>query len=139
MADAKEFARRFNDEVFNNRNLDVAAELISDDFVDHDPFPGFPNDKKGALEGFRLMFESFPDSKTTINHLVAEGDRVAIHSTNTGTHKGEFMGIPATGKSTQVDSFDIVRFDADGKAVEHWGVFDALALMIQLGVVPPPG
>jgi predicted ester cyclase len=54
----------------------------------------------------------------------------------TGTHQSEFMGIPATGKSIDVQLVDIIRFDADGKAIEHWGVFDALKMMQQLGVIP---
>ncbi|MGQ0670706.1 MAG: ester cyclase [Actinomycetota bacterium] len=133
----KEVTRRFIDEVFNKHNLDTADELLADDFTDHDPFPGQPNDKKGGIEGFRMMFEAFPDMKATVHDLIAEGDRIAIHSTTSGTHQGEFMGIAATGKRVEMGGIDIVRI-VDGKATEHWGIFDAMGVMQQLGVIPPP-
>ena len=72
-----------------------------------------------------------------IHQLIASDDKVAIRSTFRGTHDGDFMGIPATGKTVEVGGIDIVRV-RDGKFVEHWGLFDAMGLMQQLGVVPPP-
>ena len=133
----KEIARRFMEEVFSQHNLETADELIADDFVDNDPFPGYPNDKKGAIEGFRSFLEAFPDMKATMHDLIAEGDRIAIHSTTSGTHLGEFLGIAATGKRVEMGGIDIVRI-VDGKATEHWGIFDAMGMMQQLGVIPPP-
>ncbi len=135
----KASARRFMEEVINKKNLDVADELIADDFIEHNPAPGFPDDKKGALEWFGMMFRAFPDMKVTVHDILAEGDRVAIHSTNSGTQKGEFMGVPATGKKVTVESLDIIRNDDQGRALEHWGVIDTAAMMMQLGVIPPPG
>ena len=70
--------------------------------------------------------------------MIAEGDKVASRITAHGTHKGEFMGIPPTGKHTMQTGIDIVRI-AGGKVVERWGEFDQLGLMQQLGVIPPPG
>ena len=135
----KASARRFMEGVLNTKDLDLAEELIADDLVEHNPFPGFPPDKKGVLEGFRAMFEAFPDMKTTIIDIIAEGDRVVIHSSASGTHKGEFMGIPATGKKVvDIESIDIVRNNADGQAIEHWGVIDQPAMMMQLGVMQSP-
>ncbi len=67
-----------------------------------------------------------------------DGDEVWIQSTATGTHKGDFNGIPPTGKKIEVGMFDRIR-TRDGKAVEHWGQSDDLKMMIQLGVVPEPG
>ena len=82
--------------------------------------------------------KAFPDFKATIKHLMAEDDKVVLHMTWTGTQKGEFMGIPPTGKSVSIGVFDIVRV-AGGKLVEHWGQMDNMGMMQQLGVVPAPG
>lgn len=134
----KEYTSRFMEEVFNQHNLETAEELLADDLIDHDPFPGQPDDKKGAIEGFRMFFQAFPDMKATVHDLIAEGDRIAIHTTTSGTHEGEFMGIPATGKRVEMGGIDIVRINEDLKATEHWGIFDAMGIMQQLGVIPPP-
>jgi steroid delta-isomerase-like uncharacterized protein len=85
------------------------------------------------------MYRSaFPDMRVTIEDLVAEGDKVAARWSVTGTHRGELMGIPATGKRVTVTGIEINRF-AGGKLVEHWESFDQLSMMQQLGVVPAPG
>ena len=81
------------------------------------------------------VFSAFPDSKSNILNIAAEGDRVLVHSSYTGTNKGAFFGMPATGKAVQVDQVDIIRFDANGKAVEHWAVLDQLSMMQQLGAM----
>ena len=72
--------------------------------------------------------------------VLASGDKVVARTRATGTHQGEFMGMPATGKSVDVQLNDILRFGADDLVHEHWGVFDALAMMQQLGAIPegPP-
>jgi predicted ester cyclase len=67
-----------------------------------------------------------------------DGDKAVARVQFTGTNDGEFMGMPATGRSVSVEAIDIVRFDADGRAVEHWGVLDQLGLMTQLGASPGP-
>ena len=86
---------------------------------------------------FTMLRSAFPDFKATIEHLIAEGDKVVLHMTWTGTQKGEFMGIPPTGKSISINVIDIVRI-ADGQVVEHWGIMDQMAMMQQLGVIPAP-
>ena len=85
-----------------------------------------------------LLRSAFPDFKATIDDLVAEGDKVVIRQTWTGTHKGEFMGVPPTGKSVSFGVIDILRI-AGGKVVEHWGLMDSMSLMQQLGASPTPG
>ena len=82
-----------------------------------------------------MLFAAFPDFDSTIDLLVAEGDIVAGRMTTTGTHTGDFMGIPATGKRVTFTETHIVRI-ANGKAVEHWGNQDDLGMMQQLGVIP---
>jgi predicted ester cyclase len=70
--------------------------------------------------------------------VLVSGDKVVARARATGTHRGEFMGMPATGKRIDVQLIDIIRFGEDGLAIEHWGVFDALTMMQQLGAIPAP-
>jgi predicted ester cyclase len=78
----------------------------------------------------------FPDLRFEPEQFFVDGDRVAVYFRVTGTQSGEFMGIPPTGKSIDIHGVDIVRFGDDGVGREHWGVFDAMGMMQQLGVVP---
>ena len=87
-----------------------------------------------------MMLAAFPDMRMAVEDVIASGDKAVARVTVTGTNTGEFMGMPATGKSAAVKLIDITRFGDDGLAREHWGVVDQLALMQQLGVIPagPP-
>ena len=134
----KELVQRFNEEVFNQHNKAAMDELIADEAVEHDPLPGLSNDKAGAVATIEQILAAFPDMKAEVHQLVASGDQVAVRATFRGTHEGEFMGVPPTGKSVEVGSIDIVRVK-DGKFVEHWGIFDAAGMMMQLGVIQSPG
>lgn len=136
--DLKAMAKRFNDEAFNKGNVDVIDELVADDFVDHQELPGLEPTKEGLKNFTKLFHQAFPDMKVEMIAAVAEGDEVWVHSQFTGTHKGEFMGIPATGKTVTFAMFDRVKV-RDGKAVEHWGLTDDLGMMTQLGLVPEMG
>jgi predicted ester cyclase len=71
--------------------------------------------------------------------ILPSGDKVVGRVTVTGTNTGDFMGMPATGKSVNIQIIDIIRFGDDGLAHEHWGIADVMAMMQQLGVVPMPG
>jgi predicted ester cyclase len=138
MADMKAIARRFNDEVMNQGKSEVIDEIIADDLVEHAAPPGWPAGKEGIRAWVAMMRSAFPDVKVETLGVVADGDEVWVHSVMTGTHQGEYMGIPATGKSVSVAMFDRVRVSGD-KAVEHWAVSDDLGMMTQLGVVPEMG
>ena len=96
--------------------------------------------KEGVLEFFRMYRVAFPDMRMDVEEVLISGDRAVVRARVTGTHQGEFMGMPATGKSIDVKLIDVMRFGDDGLAHEHWGVIDALAMMQQLGAVPegPP-
>jgi len=131
----KAAARRFLEET-DKGNLDVIDELVSPDAVDHNPFPGQAPGAEGVRQVFAMLKAAFPDMSQSIQDMVAEGDRVAIRSTLHGTHRGEFLGIPATGKQVALPGIDIIRFDEEGKMIEHWGLFDVPLLMQQLGVMP---
>lgn len=126
------------EEVINQGNLDAIDKLIDPGVVDHAAPPGFPTGREGARRFTAMLSSAFPDLHLTIEDTIAERDRVVVRGTWNGTHEGEFMGIPATGRRVRVSQIDITRC-ADGRMVEHWGQFDALGLMQQLGVVPPPG
>lgn len=131
----KELVRRFVAGL-NRRNLDVFDELLAGEFVDHNPVPGVPPTREGWKSAYPM--EPFPDLQIHIEDLIAEGDRVAVRSTVTGTHQGEFMSAPATGK--EVSTLNITIFAIDnGKIIEKWTVFDALGMMVQVGAIPPPG
>jgi len=131
----KAAARRFLEET-DKGNLDVIDELVSPDAVDHNPFPGQAPGAEGVRQVFAMLKAAFPDMSQSIQDMVAEGDRVAIRSTLHGSHRGEFLGIPATGKQVALPGIDIIRFDEEGKMIEHWGLFDVPLLMQQLGVMP---
>jgi steroid delta-isomerase-like uncharacterized protein len=134
----KAVLRRENEEVWNKHNPDAVDEIYAPDFVNHSAPPGMPNDREGLKALVGMYLGAFPDHKVTSEFLVAEGDKVVSRWTSTGTHTGELMGIPATGKRTRTTGIAIVRV-AGGKIAELWIESDQLGLMQQLGVVPPPG
>jgi steroid delta-isomerase-like uncharacterized protein len=135
MADSKALAQRWFTEVVNQGNEEVIDEICASNFVDHDPLPGTGADRDGIHQFVQLLRSAFPDLETTIDDMLAEGDRLAVRSTFRGTHEGDFMGIPATGRKVEVANYDFVRLEND-QAVEHWGTIDSAALMEQLGAVP---
>jgi steroid delta-isomerase-like uncharacterized protein len=127
-------------DLINEGDIDGFGDLLADDFVEHEPLEGFPQTKDGVKEFFRMQIAAFPDLKMTVEDVIASGDKVVVRIGVTGTNTGDFMGMTPTGKKVDVQGIDIIRFGDDGLALEHWGVFDALAMMQQLGVVPegPP-
>jgi len=132
-------ARRFYD-LINTGDLDRFGDALADDFVEHEETPGLAPTKEGVLEFFRMYRAAFPDMRMEPQDVLVSGDKVVIRARVTGTHQGELMGMPATGKRVDVQLIDIMRFGDDGLALEHWGVIDSLAMMQQLGAVPdgPP-
>ncbi len=106
MSDAnKAVVRRLVEEAFGKGNIGVVDELIADDFVDRTPMPGGPPPNKAGMKQMVQMFRSaFPDMTASIEGMISEGDTVAIRVVSRGTHKGEMMGIKATGKSFEIKS-----------------------------------
>jgi predicted ester cyclase len=121
---------------------DIAGfgDLVADDFVEHQGGPGLPPTKQGTLEFFGILLAAFPNMRMNVEDLIASNDKTVARVKVTGTHEGEFMGVPPTGAHVEVELIDIMRFDGAGLVCEHWGVADMLSLMQQLGVVPagPP-
>jgi steroid delta-isomerase-like uncharacterized protein len=134
--DNKALTRRFYTEIVNQGNLDLIDEMVAEDFVEHEAFPGLPTSGPEAPKAALGMFlAAFPDLQFTPHEMIAEEDKVVTRFTMSGTHKGEFMGIPPTNKSIEVQSIDIIEIH-DGKATEHWGITDQGAMMEQLGIAP---
>lgn len=130
----KATVRRFIEEVQNNGNVGATDEFIAAHFTDHTPL-GVSPDLEGAKQIFAMIRAGFPDHDAVVEDQIAEGDKVATYKTFTGTHEGEFAGVPPTGKRATIRVIDIVRL-RDGKIVEHWNVVDQLGLMQQLGAIP---
>jgi steroid delta-isomerase-like uncharacterized protein len=123
-------------ELLNAGDIDGFGALLADDFVEHEETPGLAPTKDGVLQFFHMYRAAFPDLRFHLDDVLASGDKVVTRARATGTHQGELMGIPATGKNIDVQLVDIMRFDEDGLVAEHWGVVDMLAMMQQLGVIP---
>ncbi len=121
-------------------DVDGFGDVLADDFVEHEELPGLTPTKDGVKAFFRMYMAGFPDLQMNVEDLVASGDKVVARVRATGTHQGEFMGMPASGKTVDVQMIDIIRFGDDGRAIEHWGVFDTMTMMQQLGAIPdgPP-
>jgi steroid delta-isomerase-like uncharacterized protein len=132
----KAVIRRFVEEVQNNRNWDVYDELNDPDFVNLSAPPGVPADRDGGKVFLSGFMNAFPDSRVTIDEMIAEGDLVATKKTFTGTHTADMGEIPATGKPVTLQYVDFMRV-RDGRITEHWLCMDQLSFMQQLGVIPP--
>ena len=133
--DVKALMQRFYDEVVNAGNPDLIDELLDESFVEHEELPGFSNDREGVKQFFAMMLEAFDGLRIDVDAIYAEGDTAIARMTSRGNHTGEFMGIPASGRDVAVSVIDIIRF-ADGKGVEHWGIFDGASMMQQMGAMP---
>jgi steroid delta-isomerase-like uncharacterized protein len=127
--------RRLYD-LINAGDIDGFGGQLADDFVEREEIPGIPPTKDGVIQYFRLLLAAFPDMRMDVEDIIASGDKAVARVLVTGTNKGEFMGMPATGNSVAMKLIDITRFGDDGLAREHWGVADQLAMMQQLGVIP---
>lgn len=131
----KAIVRRLVEEFQDGHRLEVGEELVADDFIDRTPGPGESGNKEDGLQFFQYIWQALPDFSVEIKEQIAEGDKVATLKTFSGTHQGEFLGVPPTGKHVAFDVFDMLRI-RDGQVVEHWNVVDIAGLMQQLGAMP---
>jgi len=135
----EEIARRFVTEVWNEQDLDVVDELYSPDYVGHWFLPsGETADREGAKEFIRSVHRGFPDYEMNIEMLHASDEYVTVGFTGSGTHEGEFMGIPPEATTPMEGSVpgQITMRIEDGRIVEGWATWDALGMLQALGVVP---
>jgi Predicted ester cyclase len=123
-------------ELINAGDIDGFGDLLADDFVEHEETPGLAPTKEGVLEFFRMYRAAFPDLQMRAEEVLTSGDKTVIRVRATGTHQGEMMGMPPTGKSIDVKLIDIMQFNDAGMICEHWGLIDMLSMMQQLGAIP---
>jgi steroid delta-isomerase-like uncharacterized protein len=124
--------RLWYEELWNKWNLSAADELFSADYQLHIPGIPVPLDRNGAKQVVTMFSGSFPDLTHTVDEVIAEGNTVAARWTVTGTHRGEFQGIPASGKCVQLSGITVHHL-ADGRVRETWLAFDAATLLQQIG------
>lgn len=124
---------------FDTGDTSAFDNLMAPNVVSHSEMP--PNVKGTGIQAVKeickLQKLAFPDIKSTIHTMATAGDTVMIYFTSEGTNTGPFFGTPATNKRIKTEGVDIIRFQ-NGKAVEHWGVYDNLKMMEQMGMLPPP-
>jgi steroid delta-isomerase-like uncharacterized protein len=130
--------REFIEEVLNQGRVDVADRFFWGDMVEQVPFPGQGPGIEGLKDVVRAMLAAFPDMCWHVEEQLTEGDRVLTRFEWTGTHRGEFLGVSATGRSVKIWGMVIDRFQ-EGRIKETRLIMDTLGLMVQLGVVPAPG
>ncbi len=134
----KRFAVERVEVLFNRGELDHVEEFVTPDFVNHEAWPG----EDPGFEGFRLrlrrLHEAFSDMRMDVHEVVAGDDLVAYRAELSGVHTGELLGIPPTGRSFRAQQMHMLRI-RDGRSSEHWATRDDLGMLVQLGVVTPPG
>lgn len=125
----------FVEEVINQGRFERADDLVAADFVELDPLPGQQQGREGLKEVIGGIRAAFPDIHWVLDEIVAEGDKVVSRFTWTGTHRGVFFGIPATGKSISVKGVVIDHVVA-GKMIDSRMLMDSLSMLQQLGAIP---
>jgi predicted ester cyclase len=136
MAGGKAVVQRMFGEVINNKQVGLIDELFDPTYISHTQQGDLDREGfKGFVQGW---IDAFPDLHTEVSHLIEEGDNVSWMIRATGTMKGDFNGMPASGKSMDFLSLNhgVMR---DGKAVEHWVIMDMITMLTQLGFMPPQG
>ncbi len=129
----KELVKDFCETVFVNHNLSTLDRFMRDDYLQHNP--DVPQGKAGFKQFFEKTFKAIPDFKYTLKEIVADGDRVWIYCTTSGTHiGGEWLEVPPTGNKLNFDVVDMFRIQ-DGLIAEHWDVADTYSLFSQLGKI----
>jgi predicted ester cyclase len=123
-------------ELVNAGQVETIGELVTENYLEHDPLPGQGTGRDGAIDRFSILVGALAPH-FTLEDVIIGGDRVVVRWTNSGTHISEFAGIPATGRTFTIGGIDIYRVEEDLLA-EHWHVVDQLAMLGQLGLLPEP-
>jgi steroid delta-isomerase-like uncharacterized protein len=135
-AENEALVRRFFEDFCNGRRSEVADEIIAPDYVSHGP-QAPPAEGPDGVRARVGLYQDSVDGHWNVVEMFSSDDRVVARWTGTGNHRGELMGLAATGKPIDVDAISIFRI-ADGKIAEEWTVWDALGLLQQVGAVPAP-
>ena len=134
--DLKVVVRRLYD-AFNGGDQHSLDAVVADAFVEHEDTPGIPPGKAGLKQFVAMLHKAFPDVVFKVADIASEADKVWARVVVTGTQRGEYFGIPPTGRAIQIEVFDICRI-VGSQVTEHWGLSDQMGLMRQLGVLPAP-
>ena len=134
----KATVRRMIEQVWNKQRLDLVEEFYSEDVILHSAGAPLSSGVEAVRAGTAMGLKAFPDQDITIDGEIAEGDTVAIRWTVAGTHKGDLLGIPPTGKQFSHDGMTFYRL-VNAKIAESWFLGDNFSLMQQLGIVPALG
>ena len=135
----KELARRMNEKLWGEGDLDLIDAHISEEYVEYNSASPEPIEgRKGYKANVKMIRGAFPDLDAKTEHVIVEDDRVVNHFTLTGTHQGEIMGIEPTGKSVEFSGIHIGKLD-NGELAKGWCVINISGLMQQLGVMEGPG
>lgn len=135
--DIKSTARRVLEEIFPANDEAALAEVLSDEFINHEAPPGTPPGVSSAAFFMHMLASAFSEQRWTMHQVLAEGDTVFMYCTQSGRHTGDFMGVPATGRRFAFKQMHMIRFE-NGKAAEHWAVRDDASLMQQLTAPTAP-
>ncbi|MEZ5116745.1 MAG: ester cyclase [Candidatus Nanopelagicales bacterium] len=137
MSDYKALAQQVYDGMNAGQDIDAWIDrFVAEDFVEHEAMPGMPTGREAPREMFAVFAAALPDYSVTVHELLQDGDKVVARMTFSGTHRGDFMGVPASGNRVEFAAIDIMQF-RDDKIVAHWGVTDVAGLMAQMGAGPP--
>ena len=133
-AENEALVRRFFEEFYNDRRAEVADEIVASDYVSHGP-KAPPAEGPDGVKARVALYQDSVDGHWTIDEIFSAGDRVVTRWTGTGTHVGDLMGIPPTGKPIAIEAISVHRIE-NGQIAEEWTVWDALGLLQQVGAVP---
>ena len=134
MADLKALTGRIYEEVFTNGRVDLIDEVMHENFIEHEELPpGIPPGREAPRAMMAMMLSAFPDFRADVHEMLQDGNKVIARAQFSGTHQGEFMGMPPTGNTFSIGVIDILEFEGD-KAIAHWGLMDTAKMMQQLGV-----
>jgi len=133
--DSKALMWRITEEIWNNGRLELIDELIAEDLIDHVEVDGLEGSGRARYRAsIEMTRAAFPDYRNPLDFVLADGAFAVSYGRSTGTHRGEYLGIPPTGRFFDVPTFGILCFE-NGQAVERWGMSDNLGIMQQLGLM----
>ncbi len=133
MHDYKALAQQMFDSMTGDVDVDAMVDrFMAEDFVEHEAIPGMDNTRETPRQLFKMLLTAFPDFRASVQELLQDGDKVVARVTFSGTHEGEFLGMPASGNRVEWGVIDIMQFRGD-KCIAHWGVMDMAAAMAQMG------
>jgi len=136
MSDYKPLAREMYAAIASGGDVDAAVDkYIAEDFIEHEEIPGMGNTRDTPRQLFTMMHAAFTDFHVDVHDVLQEGDKVVARVSFVGTHTGEFMGVPASGKPVDINVIDILQFRG-GQCAAHWGVMDMAGALAQMGAGP---